>query len=57
MGNITENINGALVDTASEILGRARKKKKKAWMTNEILDLCDRRRGLKKKRKEGSLAR
>ena len=28
-------------------------KKKKPWMTNDILDLCNRRRSLKKRRKEG----
>ena len=54
--NLTENIHGAVVDTASEVLGKAARKKKKPWMTNDILDLCDRRRSLKKKRKEGPLA-
>ena len=52
--NITENIHGALVDTASEVLRKARKTKK-SWMTNDILDLSDRRRSLKKRRKEGPL--
>ena len=53
--NFTESIHGALVDTASEVLGKARKKKK-PWMTNDILDLCDRRRSLKNRRQEGPLA-
>ena len=53
--SLTENIHGALVDTASEVLGKARKKNK-PWMTNDILDLCDRKRSLKKGRKEGPLA-
>ena len=53
--NLTENIHGALVDTASEVLGKARKKKK-PWVINDILDLSDRRRSLKKRRKYGPLA-
>ena len=53
--NLTESIHGALVDNASELLGKARKKKKPR-MTNDLLDLCERRRSLKKRRKEGSLA-
>ena len=40
-----------LTYTASEVLGKARQKKK-LQMTNDILDLCDRRRSLKKRRKE-----
>ena len=31
--NLTESIHGALVDNSSEVLGKARKKKK-SWMTN-----------------------
>ena len=54
--NLAENIQGALVDTASEVLGKVRKKKNKPWMSNDILDLYDRRRNLKKGRKEGPLA-
>ena len=49
-----ENIHGALVNTASEVLGKARKKK--PWMTNDILHLCDRRRRLKKRINEDHLA-
>ena len=41
--------NTAVTETASEILGKHRQKKK-PWITAEILDLCDRRRGLWKKR-------
>ena len=48
------NIRGALVDTASEVLGKVRKKKK-FWMTNDILNLCD-RRSLNNRRKESPLA-
>ena len=45
--------NTAVTETASEILGKHRqKKKKKTWVTAEILDLCDKRRELRKKRFE-----
>ena len=53
--NLTENIHEALVDTASEVLIKDRKKKK-PWMTNDILDLCYRRRSLKNRIQEGPLA-
>ena len=43
--------NTAMTETASEILGKHRQKKK-TWVTAEILDLCDRRRELRKKRLE-----
>ena len=49
--------NTAVAETASEILGKHRQKKKKQpWVTAEILDLCDRRRELRKKqfKPEGS---
>ena len=36
-------------ETANEILGKHRQKKK-TWITAEILDLCDKRRELRKKR-------
>ena len=41
--------NTAVTETASAILGKHRQKKK-PWITAEILDLCDKRRELKKKR-------
>ena len=34
------------------ILGKHRQKKKKTWITADILDLCDKRRELRKKRFE-----
>ena len=37
----------AVIETAGEILGKHRQKKK-PWVTAEIPDLCDRRRELKK---------
>ena len=43
--------NTAVTETASEILGKHRQKKK-PWITGEILDLCDKRRELRKKRFE-----
>ena len=43
--------NTAVTETASENLGKHRQKKK-PWITAEILDLCDKRRELRKKRSE-----
>ena len=43
--------NTAVTETASEILVKHRQKKK-SWITAEILDLCDKRRELRKKRFE-----
>ena len=43
--------NTAVIETASELLGKHRQKKK-PWVTAEILDLCDKRRELRKKRFE-----
>ena len=43
--------NKAVTDTAAELLGKQRRKRK-PWVTPEILDLCDQRRDLKKKRGE-----
>ena len=42
-------LNTAVTETASEILGKHRQKKK-PWITAEILDLCNKRRELRKKR-------
>ena len=49
--SIITTINTAVTETASEILGKHRQKKK-PWVTEEILDLCDRRRELIKNRFE-----
>ena len=43
--------NTAGTETANEILGKHRHKKK-PWITAEILDLCDKRRELRKNRSE-----
>ena len=40
--------NTAVTDAASEILGKERRMKK-PWVTKDVLDLCDERRGLKKR--------
>ena len=45
------HFNKAVTDTAAELLGKQRRKRK-SWVTPEILDLCDQRRDLKKKRGE-----
>ena len=44
--------NTAVTETASEILCKHRQRKKKNWITAEILDLCDKRRELRKRRFE-----
>ena len=44
--NLTENFHGAFVNTSSELLGKARRKKK-PWITDDILDLFDKRRNFK----------
>ena len=38
--------NTAVTDAASEILGKERRRKK-PWVTKDVLDLCDERRDLK----------
>ena len=43
--------NTAVTDAASEILGKERRRKK-PWVTKDVLDLCDERRYLKKKQYE-----
>ena len=45
------HFNRAVTDTAAELLGK-QCRKRKPWVTPEILDLCDQRRDLKKKRGE-----
>ena len=48
--------NTAVTDAAREILGKERRRKK-PWVTKDVLDLCDERRELKKKRSEADGAR
>ena len=47
LDTLTDTFNAAVTDTASEILGKHHPVKK-PWVTAEILDLCDKRRELKK---------
>ena len=42
-----QKLNRTKIETATEILGKHREKKKK-WITNELMDMCDLRRELKK---------
>ena len=48
--------NTAVTDAASEKLGKERSRKK-PWVTKDVLDLCDERRDLKKKRYEAEGAK
>ena len=51
LDSMVTHFNKAVADTAAELLGKQRRKRK-PWVTLEILDLCDQRRDLKKKRGE-----
>ena len=51
LDSMVTHFNKAVTDTAAELLGKQRRKKKPR-VTPEILDLCDQRRDLKKKRGE-----
>ena len=52
---ITTN-NTAVTDAASEILGKE-SRRKKPWVTKNVLDICNERRYLKKKRYEAEGAK
>ena len=47
---MTNIFNSAMTDAATELLGK-RRPTKKPWVTPELLNLCDRRRDMKKNRK------
>ena len=51
LDSMVTHFNTAATDTAAELLGKQRPKRK-PWVIPEILDLCDQRRDLKKKRGE-----
>ena len=51
LDSMITNSKTAVTETASEILGKHRQKKK-PWVTAEILELCDKKRELRKKRFE-----
>ena len=48
LDSMNTTFNTAVIETASEILGKHRQKKN-PWVTAEILDLCEKRRELRKK--------
>ena len=56
MDTMITTFNTAVTDAASEILGKERRRKK-PWVTKDVLDLCDERRYLKKKRYEAEGAK
>ena len=56
MDTMITTYNTAVTDAASEILGKERSRKK-PWVTKDVLDLCDERRDLKKKRYEAEGAK
>ena len=56
MDNMITTYNTAVTDAASEILGKERRRIK-PWVTKDVLDLCDERRDLKKKRYEAGRAK
>ena len=49
LDSMVTHFNKAVTDTAAELLGKQRQKRK-PWVTLEILDLCDQRQNLEKKR-------
>ena len=48
MDTMITTFNTPVTETANEILGKNRRKKK-IWVTADILDFCDKRRNLRKK--------
>ena len=56
LDTMVTRFNKAVTDKAAELLGKQRRKRK-PWVTPEILDLCDQRRDLKKKRGESEEAK
>ena len=56
MDTMITTYNTAVTDAASEILGKERRRKK-PWVYKDVLDLCDERRDLKKKRYEAEGAK
>ena len=51
MDSMITIFNTAVTETATEILGK-HSQKKKPWVTADILDLCNKRRELRKKQFE-----
>ncbi|GFR59845.1 endonuclease-reverse transcriptase [Elysia marginata] len=50
--DLVETFNETLSEEASKLLGKPRVKKKKKWITDEIVALCDQRRISKKRKKD-----
>ncbi|XP_076454867.1 uncharacterized protein LOC143289703 [Babylonia areolata] len=53
---LANNIKEVLTTTAEQVVGKKRKKIQ-PWVTNEVLDLCDKRQELRKKKHSGNEAR
>ena len=56
MDTMITTYNTVVTDAASEILGKERRRNK-PWVTKDVLDFCDERRDLKKKRYEAEGAK
>ena len=56
MDTMITTYNTAVTDAASEIPGKERRRKK-TWVSKDVLDLCDERRDLKEKRYEAERAK
>ena len=56
METLINTFNRAVTNTTSGILGKHRPVKK-PWVTADLLDLCDKRRELKKKKKDAEAVR
>ena len=53
--SLANNLKEVLISTAEEVIGRKRSKKQ-LWFTNDILDLCDERRTLKREKNSSQVA-
>ncbi|XP_076443965.1 uncharacterized protein LOC143282251 [Babylonia areolata] len=53
---LSNNIKEVLTTTAEQVVGKKRKRIQ-PWVTNEVLDLCDKRRELRKKKHPSNEAR
>lgn len=49
VNSMTTTLNAVITKTVTEVLGKLYPQKK-PWVTNELLDLCDKRRTLKKRK-------
>ena len=56
METMIDSFNAAVTETANEVLGKHRPVKK-PWVTTDVLDLCDKRRELKKRKSDAEGAR